>query len=490
VAIIPAQRIVELLGPWRREGVRSERLAAALRSLVLDGRLAVESRLPAERTLAASLRVSRATVTGAYDQLREQGYVESRQGAGSWVTLPGGHRPAASDAIVDPGGGGLDMRISALPAPAVLEEIFAAAVRELPRWLDHHGYDPLGLPPLRRAIAARFEQRGLPTRPEQILVTNGALHALDLTLRVTATRGRRALVELPSYPAALDALRAAGARLIPVPLTSDRWDVEAIEAAAREQPPTVAYLIPDFHNPTGLVMDAVARRRVLAALERAGATVVIDETFAELNLDGVSLPAPAAGFGGERTITVGSLSKAVWGGLRVGWARAEPALIHRLVTARAATDLASPLFEQLVARHTLERLDEILAERRGVIRIRRAALMAALDQHLPGWSYAVPAGGMFIWAGLPAPIATSLALEAAKRDVHITPGPRFAAAGLLERHVRLPFTLAPWQLERAVRTLAELTPAQAVGLTPAQAVGRAPAQAAGRPHPKLAQYVA
>ena len=474
MAIIPVQRMVELLGPWRRDGVRSERLAAALRALVLDGQLAVESRLPAERTLSGSLGVSRATVTGAYDQLREQGYIESRQGAGTWVTLPGGHRPAPSDAIVDPGGGGLDLRISAMPAPAVLEEIFAAALRELPRWLDHHGYDPLGLPPLRRAIAARFEARGLPTRPEQILVTNGALHALDLTLRVTTPRGRRALVELPSYPAALDALRAAGARLSPVPVTPRGWDVEAIEAAARQQPPALAYLIPDFHNPTGRVMDAGARRRAVRTLEGAGATVVIDETFAELNLDGVSMPAPAAAFGGERTITVGSLSKAVWGGLRVGWARADPALIHRLVTARAATDLASPLFEQIVATHTFERLEEILTERRGVIRIRRAALAAALHAHLPDWSYTVPAGGMYLWTQLPAPNATSLALAAAERDVHITPGPRFAAAGLLERHLRLPFTLAPWQLERAVRILAELSPPEARMDQP----------------PRLAQYVA
>ncbi len=199
-------------------------------------------------------------------------------------------------------------------------------------------------------------------------------------------------------------------------------------------------------------MEQAARRRLLGALERAGATVVIDETFAELNLDGVSMPAPAGTFGGERTITVGSLSKSVWGGLRVGWARAEPALIHRLATARAAVDLASPLFEQIVATHTLERLDEILAERRGVIRIRRAALADALDEHLPDWSYSLPAGGLFLWAELPAPIATSLALEAAARDLQLSPGPRFAAAGLLERYVRLPFTLAPWQLERAVRS--------------------------------------
>jgi DNA-binding transcriptional MocR family regulator len=456
VAITPAHRVVELLGPWRRGGTSRERLAASLRSLVLEGRLAVESRLPAERTLAVALGVSRATVTGAYDQLREQGYVASRQGAGTWVTLPAGHRPAAPDAIV--GGAGLDLRISAMPAPAVLADVFAAAARELTHWLDHHGYDPLGLPPLREAIAARFRRRGMPTRPEQILVTNGALHALDLTIRATLPRGRRALVELPSYPVALDALRAGGARLDPVPMSEDGWDVEALEASARNQPPALAYLIPDFHNPTGRLMDASARRRVVRALQRAGTTIVVDETFVELNLDGVAMPPPAAAFGGERTITLGSLSKSVWGGLRVGWVRADPVVIHRLASARAAIDLASPLFEQIVATHTLERLDDILAERREVIRIRRAALAGALDEFLPEWSYALPAGGLFIWARLPEPISTSLALEASRRDLQLTPGPRFAAAGVLEHHLRLPFTLAPEQLERAVRVLAELTP--------------------------------
>jgi DNA-binding transcriptional MocR family regulator len=456
VAIVPAQRIAELLGPWRRDGVSRERLAGGVRALVLDGRLAVESRLPAQRTLAAALGVSRATVTGAYDVLREQGYIESRQGAGSWVTLPGGHRAAPSDAIV--GSPGLDLRISAMPAPAVLEELFKEVAQELPRWLDHHGYDPLGLPPLRRAIADRFEQRGLPTRPEQILVTNGALHALDLSIRATQPRGRRVLVELPSYPAALDALRGAGARLIPAPLGENGWDVEGLEAAVRAQPPALAYLIPDFHNPTGLVMSEDARRRSVRALEHAGAVTVIDETFVELNLDGVPMPAPAGAFGGDATITIGSLSKAVWGGLRVGWARADPGLIHRMVTARAASDLASPLFEQLVATRTLSRLDEILAERRAAIRIRRDALARALDEHLPHWRYARPAGGLFVWTELPGPMSTSLALEAARHDLHLSPGPRFAAAGLLERHLRLPFTLAPAQLARAAEILAALTP--------------------------------
>ncbi|MBV9943367.1 MAG: PLP-dependent aminotransferase family protein [Solirubrobacterales bacterium] len=456
--VTSAHRLSELLGPWRRNGTSHERLAVAVRSLILDGRVAVDSRLPAERTLAATLGVSRATVTAAYNQLRAEGYVTSRQGSGSRVSLPGGHRSAPSDAIV--GGPGLDMKIAALPAPPALEEVFGEAARELPRWLDHHGYDPLGLPPLRRAIAARFEQRGLPTRPQQILVTNGALQAIDLTIRALVPRGRRALVELPSYPVALDALRSAGARLTPVPMNADGWDIAAIEAATRDQRPALAYLMPDFHNPTGLVMDASGRRRAMRALQEADAWALIDETFVELNLDGVTMAPPAASFGGEGTVTVGSLSKAVWGGLRIGWVRAAPAVIHRLLTERARTDLASPLFEQLVATRTFERLDAILAERREVVRARRAALTLALDERLPTWRYLPPQGGLFVWVELPAPVSTALSLAADRRGLQLVPGPRFAAAGVLERHLRLPFTLAPEKLQSAVEILAELTPGE------------------------------
>ncbi len=428
MTLTSTHRLVASLGAWGQDGAGRERLAGALRSLILEGRVAVESRLPAERTLAAALGVSRATVTGAYDRLRDQGYIESRQGAGSWVTLPGGHR-SAPDAVV--GGPGLDMRIAALPAPAMLEELFAAAAGELPRWLDHHGYDPLGVPALRRAIAARFDRRGLPTRAEQILVTNGALHALDLTIRAALPRGRRVLVEVPSYPAALDALRAGGARLLPVPIGAAGWDLEALAAAAQADRPALAYLMPDFHNPTGLVMGTGARQRAMHALQQAGALTVIDETFVELALDEVRLPAPAASFASRGTVTIGSLSKSVWGGLRVGWVRADPALIHRMAAVRAATDLASPLFEQLVAAHALDRLDDILAERRALIRARRGALARAVDELLPDWRYRLPTGGMYMWAELPGPVSTSLSFEAARRGLQLTPGPRFAAAGLL-----------------------------------------------------------
>jgi DNA-binding transcriptional MocR family regulator len=227
------------------------------------------------------------------------------------------------------------------------------------------------------------------------------MHGLDLSIRAGLPRGRWVLEEIPRYPVALDALRFAGARLAPVPVTLEGWDLDALRSVARSHRPSFAYLMPDFQNPTGVLIDEPARRRAMHSLRSADTVVVIDETFVELNLDGVDMPAPAASFGDERTLTVGSLSKAVWGGLRVGWVRSDPAMIQRLVAARATSDMSGPLFEQIVATHVLEHLDEILVERRSMIRRRRDALGGALDRRLPQWRYALPAGGMFLWAELP-----------------------------------------------------------------------------------------
>ena len=447
---VSAAVLAGLLADWRHGGTAERELAATVRALVLDGRLPLESRVPAERELAGALAISRSTVTAAYNRLRRDGYLRSRQGAGSWVTMPGGHR-AATDSVFP--ATGLDLRIAALPAPPELDAIVATALRGLPRWLDHHGYDPLGLPPLRAAIARRFSARGLPTTSEQILVVSGALQALDLIVRATLRRGRVALAEIPSYPAALDVLRAAGARVRNVPIGPDGWDLEQLEALV-ERPPSLTYVIPDFQNPSGVLIDSASRRRAMRLLRSDDSTVVIDETFVELNLDDVKMPPPMASFGDARTITVGSLSKPVWGGLRIGWLRADPSTVQRIAALRAITDMASPVLEQLVAVAVFDALDAIVAERQVLLRARRSALMEALDEHAPAWKYSLPHGGLFLWVELPSPTATSLSVRARERGVHFTPGPRFGAAGLLDRYLRLPFTLPPDQLRRAVEVLA------------------------------------
>src|SRR3954452_1303908 len=310
--------MARLLGAWRSGGPAYAALAAAIRLLVLDGRLPLRTRLPGERELAAALGVSRTTAAAAYAALRDGVSLESRRGAGSGTRLPA-DAPGAGPAAAPPAGL-IDLSAAATAAPAgALHRALAAATAELPRHLPGSGYEAAGLAALREAIAAHLNRRGAPTTPDQVLVTAGAQHALALVLRVLAGPGDRVLVDHPTYPNALDAVRAAGARPVPVALRDDGWDLDMLEAPMRQAAPRLAYVIADHHNPTGLSVAPADRER-LVALARAGRTPLgVDETMAELRLEpGAAAPVPVAALdpAGETVVTIGSMSKAFWAGLR------------------------------------------------------------------------------------------------------------------------------------------------------------------------------
>jgi DNA-binding transcriptional MocR family regulator len=478
-APLTAPALASLLGErWRRPGRTAPALADALRGLVVDGRVPARTRIPSERDLAAQLRLSRGSVSRAFDRLREDGYLVSARGAGSWLTLPAGAGPVA--APVSGGGDAgdvLDLTIAALPAPdPLLAEAAARAAAVLPRHLPGLGYAPAGLPELREAVAARLTERGLATSPDEVLVTAGAQHALALVLGLVAGPGDRVLVDAPAYPRTLSAIRAARARPVPVALTPTGWDPDGWAAAARVAAPRLAVTVPDFQHPTGLVMRAAEREALALTCARAGALLVADETCAELCLDGPALPAPLGAFDpGGTVITIGSMSKAAWGGLRLGWVRATARTVRELITVRAGVDMAGPVLEQLVGVELLRDWDAVLASRRALLRRRREALFAALAEHAPGWEVRRPHGGISAWARLPTPDATRLAAAAAGAGIALSPGPAFSVDGTFEHHVRLPFTLAPDALAGAVARLAAL--ARALGAEPAGPAGTSPADA-------------
>ena len=437
-----------LLGGWRASGPAYLALARALRLLILDGRLPLRTRVPGERELAEALGVSRTTATAAYAELRAEGFLASRRGSGSWTRLPA-DRPAAP-APAPPGEELIDLSTASGAAPEALHAALAAATAELPRHLPAPGYYEAGLPALRAAVAEHYTRRGAPTTPEQILVTAGALHGLNLVLRALAAPGDRALVDHPTYPAALDALRATGVRPVPVPLTPAGWDLELLEATLRQAAPRLAYVIADHHNPTGLSLPAAGRERLVALARATRTPLVIDEAMGGLLLEGEPEP-PVAVFdpAGETAISVGSLSKGFWAGLRIGWIRAAPAVVDRLVGARASLDLAGPVIEQLVAAELLAHADEILPARRAELRARRDALAAALP---PAWRFTRPAGGLTLWVELEAPRSTALAAVADRYGIRVAAGPRFGVDGAFERFVRLPYTLPePVLAEAAAR---------------------------------------
>jgi DNA-binding transcriptional MocR family regulator len=464
---VQAGTLTRLLSGWQEAGIGSmhERLASILGSLLLDGRLPIHAQLPSQRSLAAQLRVSRATVAGAYSRLREEGLLISRPGAGNWTTLPTrGNRGAAPLAPgIHPEPAMLDLAIAvAPPAREAVTAAFGAAVAGMDleladdRVINAHGYHPAGIPQMREAIAARYTRRGAPTTADQILVTVGAQGAIHILARHLLSPGDLAMVERPSYPNAIDALRRTQARLVSVPVTDGGWDVEQLIGTLEQCKPKLAYLIVDFHNPTGAVLPAHVREALVAAAARRSTTLLVDETHAELNLDGIAMPPPLAAF--DRTdsvISVGSLSKVFWGGLRVGWIRASPALVRWLALERRSIDLAGAVVEQLAAAYLLTNLDDLLPARLDDLAHRRDALLAALKKWLPHWTWSLPPGGLSAWVRLDHPISTALADVAERYGVRLAPGPRFGLDGMLERFLRVPFTLSSTDLERAVARLAD-----------------------------------
>ena len=325
---------------------------------------------------------------------------------------------------------------------------------ELPAYLGGHGYFPAGLPRLQQAIAATYDDRGLPTDPDQIMVTPGALAATSIVAHAMTGPGERVLVESPVYPNASDALRRTGARLRPAPVDPDGWDLDATTALLRQTAPRLAYLIPDFQNPTGHLMTDAAREQYAAALRRAHTVPVVDEAHQPLALEGQSMPRPFAAYARD-AITIGSASKAFWGGLRIGWLRAPHALMERLTRTRVSMDLGAPVLEQLVLVRLLVESEQILEGNRARLRQQRDALVAGVSNGLPDWRFRIPTGGLALWCELPAPLATALAAEAEKQGVVVAPGPVFAIEGGLDRYLRIPWTRPADELAAAVEVLAE-----------------------------------
>ncbi|MDJ0339604.1 PLP-dependent aminotransferase family protein [Cryobacterium sp. PH31-O1] len=459
---VSARGLDALLGEWRGGASAYRALSDRIRLLTLDGRIPTDSRLPAERDLSERLGVSRTTVTAAYRELRDAGYLLSVRGSGSVVRLPG----AGAASPTPDAEGILDFSKATMPALPGLADAAVHAAVELPRHLGDSGFDPVGIPELRAAIADRYAARGLPTAPEQIMVTLGAQHAIALLARVLVGRGDRALIETPTYPHAAEALRAAGARLAAVNVSAGApgddpatrgWDEAALLQTLQRSSPVVGYLMPDFHNPTGRSMPAGQRERVASAAADACTTLIIDETIAELDIDRVGEFPPFAACADARSaprvVSVGSVGKTVWGGVRIGWIRAEPALISKLVAARSASDLGTPILEQLIVTRLLAEMPAILAGRRGLLRLGRDHLERRLAETFPKWQVPHVDGGITAWVNLGSPVSSQLALAARSHGLLVPAGPRFGLDGAFERFLRLPFSHSVEETDRAVGAL-------------------------------------
>lgn len=336
-----------------------------------------------------------------------------------------------------------------LPAPelfdaAGIRAAYDAVLRESPRQVLQYSTTE-GDPSLRATVAARLSTRGLPTVPEDLLITGGSQQGLSLLASALLEPGDTVLVEDPTYLAALQCFGLAGARIIPVPSDADGILPDALDALVATERPKLLYLVPNFQNPTGRTLPLARRQAVAEVAAQRGLWVVEDDPYSELRFSGEPVQWVAGCAGAEdRTVLLSSFSKVMAPGLRLGWLRGPAALRRACVIAKQAADLHTSTVDQAAAARYLadSDLDAHLATVRKAYRERRDALLAGLAEALPaGSSWNRPDGGMFLWARLPSGHdATTLLQQAIAHKVAYVPGAPFFAGSPDPTTMRLSFT--------------------------------------------------
>ena len=429
--------------------------------LVDEGALAPGSRLPASRALAGTLGVHRSTVVRAYQELWALGYLESRPG--SYSTVRARLRPAAPA----PAGSALDWGAAASP----LAEASFAAVQAVTRSLrkparprfDFSGLaadralcptaelrravrhalleegvalldygEAAGYRPLRESVAQRLRVHGVQASAEEILITNGAQHGLDLALRLLAPPGSTIAVESPTYAMALPLLKLHGLEVAPLPMTAEGADLDALAAALGRGGIRLVYTIPNFHNPTGVTTSQAHRERLLELCERSGVPIVEDGFEEEMKYFGKAvLPIKSMDSRGI-VLYLGTFSKVVFPGLRVGWIAADRAAVERLTALKRASSLSGNTLTQAAVTRFVATGGYEPTLRRIHVAYRRRMLVAlkALREALPAgpvrWSE--PVGGYTLWVEIPGLAAAEegrLAEALAEESVAVAPGTPF-----------------------------------------------------------------
>ncbi|MFF9241064.1 PLP-dependent aminotransferase family protein [Streptomyces sp. NPDC014801] len=349
-----------------------------------------------------------------------------------------------------------------LPAPELFDRTgiaaaFRAVLEDTPaRALQYATTE--GEPVLREALAARITGRGLPTGADDLLITTGSQQALSLLATALIDPGDTVLVENPCYLAALQVFGLAGARVVAVPGDADGPDPRALEELVARERPKLLYTVPTFQNPTGRTMPAGRRAELAAVAARCGLWIVEDDPYGELRYDGEPVPWIAAHEDArDRTVLLGSFSKVMAPGLRLGWLRAPQGLRRACAVAKQAADLHTPTVNQLAAARYLDVLDAHVERVREVYGERRDAMLAGLPDALPaGSTWTRPEGGMFLWVRLPSSYDTTALLpRVVRHDVAYVPGAPFYASAPDPRTLRLCFvTQTPEEIDEGLRRLA------------------------------------
>lgn len=336
---------------------------------------------------------------------------------------------------------------------AATQKVLREAPREALQYAASEGYGPL-----REWVADHLARHGLRVQPSQVLITTGSQQGLDLVGKVLLDAGSRVLVETPTYLGALQAFAPFEPEFVPVPSDDDGPLPEALGDCARGA--RFFYVLPNYQNPSGRCMSEARRAALAREAQRLGLPLVEDNPYGDLWFDAPP-PAPLVARDPEQTIYLGSFSKVLAPGLRLGYLVAPQALYPKLLQAKQAADLHTPVFNQRIVHEVVRDgfLDRHLPAVRARYAAQRDAMRAALERHMPeGCRWNTPVGGMFFWMRLPDGMDAMALLEhAVEAGVAFVPGAAFYARDPQPGTLRLSFvTLTPEQIERGIATLAQV----------------------------------
>ena len=458
-----ADQLAAVLDHWQSgTGPLYTQLAGAIVSLAESGSLEYGTKLPSERSLADCLHLSRNTVTAAYQQLRDDEWLDVRPGAAP--TLGSRSRGieglSAQDRfakILQHGVGPIVGLSGACPppAPVVMDALRNPGADLDTMVLSGNGYASLGDPDLINAIVELLRRDGIDAKPDEIVVTAGGQQAVWLAVTALAGPSSPVAVEAVTYPGVFDAISASGSRTLGLPMGPDGLDVTAAAKLLRAARPEVAYLS-TFQNPTGTALEPEDALHFIAAADECGTTIIDDRIMADLALDGVKRKPLAALRPDSCIITIGGLSKIFWGGLRIGWLHTNPTLAAQLRHRKAAMDLGSPsFFQHLATRFITDHYDAVAQWRTEQLRASLDATVDALAEFAPEWEYCMPSGGPSLWVKVPGVNEDRFADRAAAAGAPVAPGSAFEVLpGAGTGRFRLPFYLPPEEMRLGVKILA------------------------------------
>ncbi len=486
-----------------------QQIADGIDALVREGELGAGERLPSIRRLAVLLSVNRNTVAQAYSELERRGSVQTRVGSGTYVgdrgpsgIMGGPDRAGVRTGEAAPTGrgrnrprganrGSIEHTLSrrtrsgpdALARLSVTDNVprielgglvpdsdhfpledFRAVMNETmaemgPGILDYGSRE--GYPPLRAWLANRLREQGASINEDEIFILGGSQQGLDLVSKLLFDRGDRIMVESPTYHNAIGVFQLYETELVPIAMDEHGMRPDLLDDELTRRSAKLIYSMPNFQNPTGITMPLARRKEVLEVAVRHGVPLLEDHFDADLRYTGEPVASFKALKGHEHVLYLGTFSKMLFPGLRLGWLAVPKAFCDPFRKIRTYTDLAPSRLAQVAIHRFCERglLDEHLERVLAINNNRMQAMLSAIERFFPSdvrWTK--PDGGMSLWIELPVSMNTvDLLIEARRAGVNFAPGELFHLDGSGTNTFRLSFTKEPEdRIEQGIRTIGEL----------------------------------